>query len=161
MESIKKYSTLKIVLVTLGGVAIVIIIVVGVSLYSDFSSLNSFNANDKPVIMAQVDQLISDINQGNVDNAYKLIDPKYFSLAELQKDIPMFQKLFQGYIREDSNFQSENITSSIDGNKVTYQTTIYFSDNTQGTLAIVANQENGKWEIGGLNVMDPSTHISK
>ena len=160
MESTNKRSTLKVVLVTLGVVVGLVVIIGGLFIYWAYQTTKSFSVNDRPLIIADVDNFISDVNQGKLNDAAALADPQNLSLSVINGNLSQIQSVFRGYEKQDSNFSSYNIQQFASGKQVTYQTIAYFSDNTQGTLSVVAAQENGVWKLEGIHINASPSHIN-
>ena len=160
MELQKKHSTLKVVFITLGILAVLAILLGGALFYWFYRTTNSFNMNDKPVIMASVDQFIADINQGKFNDAAALADQKYISIDGINSSLADIQPVFKGYEKQDANFSYENIKQFADGKQVTYTTTVYFSDSTKGSVDVVAAQEGGVWKLQGVHVNASPSHIN-
>ena len=156
MKSTQKHLILKIVLIILG--VFLVLGIVGIVLARQ--SLQNFNDVDKPQLIQVVDQFIKDINENKPSDAYQLIDGKDLTLDAFVKALPEIQVVSYGYLRQDSTFKNVKIISFAGGKKqVTYSTTIYFSDNTQGEITIAATKIDEKWFINLFYPVASARHI--
>ena len=156
----KKRSTLKIVLVTLGVVALFVLIAIGTFAFWGYKTTQSFNENDKATVIANVDNFILYFNQGKMSEALALVDSRYITLDSINASLTQLQTIFGGYVRQDSNFISYKLDMYSDGEYVSYQTKAYFSDNTEGLLSVTANKNNGDWKLVTINIRSSVSHIN-
>ncbi len=136
-----------------------VVIIAGIISYLSYQTTLSFNRNDKPIIVANVDQFIAYISQGKISDAAALADPKYIPVSILGDSFLQIQDLFNGYEKQDNNFSYLNIRQFSDGKEVTYETKAYFSDGLERVISVVAIQQNNVWKLAGVRIMAPSSQV--
>lgn len=156
----KKRSTLKIILITIGVLVLIVLIAIGSFAFWAYKTTQSFNANDKSIVINNVDSFISYFNQGKMKEALELANPKYISLDAINSNLTQLQTIFNGYVKQDSNFTSYRINKYSDSEVVTYQTKAYFSDNTEGTLSVIAVKQNNEWKLESVNIKSSLSHLN-
>lgn len=156
-------STLRIVLYTLGIVAAIGLVLIGIFAYLAIHSYKGFEANDKAAVTSIVDQFVGFINQDKDQQAYDLFDDsvkKQLTFDDFNKSVTDLKPIFNGFESESSDFISTKLQYVSDGVRLTYSTKVSFSDGSVGTLNVVAlKRSNMGWTLYNVYMSASPQHL--
>lgn len=142
----KKKSRLKIVLLTIGGIIVLVAAILGFLIFRGFK--------DSPIVQEKVTSFMQNVSSGNYDAAYALTSKEFKQTTSMES----FTKAMSIFKAQYSEFQSQDqIGFNVEANAgqptlYQYSAVVTYTDGETGKLIAVLVKEDGDYKILSVEV---------